>query len=307
MRLIRPTDVIEVKQICALLYGQPGSRKSSCAQTARNPITLATDPGIYRAYGRKTAVEIETWADVKTACELPEALAASTIVIDTLGMLLDKLAIAIINDNAKHGNRMGGLTLQGYGVLKAQFSYWVASMKAMGKDLVFLCHEKVEKNGDEAYYCPDIVGGSYNTLMNIADMVGYMHFEAGKRVVDFMPTDRWMAKTPPCGWKTIPLPDFGAKPDFLDHLMAEAKASMGQVSAESAKITAIIDGWRAKLDPLTVNLDSLNEIVKKDFKEFAEHHPALKHQVWALIVGFANENGCRWDAPNKHFITEDVR
>ncbi len=54
--------------------------------------------------------------------------------------------------------------------------------------------------------------------MNVADLVGYMHFSNGKRVIDFAPSDRWMAKTPPSGSGTIVLPDFSKEPQFLAKL-----------------------------------------------------------------------------------------
>lgn len=296
VKLIQPTDAIEVKQICVLLYGQPGSRKSSCAQTADDPVTLATDPGIYRAFGRKLSLVVDTWADVLDACKLPEVEKAKTINVDTLGMALEKLSLAIIADNAKMGSRTGGLTLQGYGALKNQFAQWVSTMKAKGKDLVFLCHEKIEKNGDDAYYCPDIVGGSYNTLMNIADAVGYMHFDGGKKVIDFAPTDRWMAKCPPCGWGQITLPDFGTHPDFLAKLLHEAKASMGRISAESAKIAALVDEWRTKLNP-KMKLEELNAMLP----ELGKLPQIAKAQAWTATMDFAEPLGLAWDGKAKVF------
>ena len=300
VKILHPTDPIEVKQLCCLIYGQPGSRKSSLAQTAHNPITLATDPGIYRAYGRKLAVDVDAWADVLEACNLPEVAAASTVNVDTLGMALDKLGTAIIQDNPKHGNRMGGLSLQGYGVLKSQFAQWVAGMKGKGKDLVFIAHEKIEKNGDETYACPDIVGGSYNTLMNIADAVGYMHFDAGKRVIDFAPTDRWMAKVPPCGWGQIVLPDFGKEPNFLANLIAEAKASMGRISAQSAALAGVVEEWRRWLE----TSPKLGEFNLKIAAEMPKLGNGIKAQAWKLCCDHAETAEWVFEKGPKAFVAK---
>src|SRR4051812_13159249 len=91
-KLIRPTEPIEVQQICALIYGQPGSRKSSLAQTTENPVTFAFDPGIYRAFGRRDAVVFDSWADAVSFDVSPY----STVVIDTVGMALEKLIASIV-------------------------------------------------------------------------------------------------------------------------------------------------------------------------------------------------------------------
>lgn len=297
-KLIKPNEAIEVTNICALLYGQPGSRKSSTAQTAENPVTFAFDPGIYRAYGRKDAVLFETWADVVAF----DVGAYSTIVVDTAGMALDKLAVAIIDADAKDGNRLGGLSLKGYGKLKTQFAGWVSAMKQRGKDIVFIAHEKEDGAGEEIYSRPDIAGGSYATLMNHCDIVGYMHFGNGKRVIDFNPTDRWMAKTPPCSWPQIVLPDFSEKPNFLAKLIAEAKASMGQISAAGAEIAKVLDEWTAKLasDP---SLDELNAMLPEVKKPESK---SVQNQIWHIVSAHAERCGLVFDGKKKVFTKKEA-
>jgi len=285
MRLIQPTEAIEVKQICCLTYGQPGSRKTSLAQTAANPITLAFDPGVYRAFGRKTAALFDSWQEVVSF----DTKDYSTVVVDTVGMCLEKLSMAIINDNPKNGNRLGGLSLPGYGILKARFADWVGGIRARGQDLVFLSHEKAERNGDDPYYCPDVIGGSYNTLMNHCDMVGYLHFANGKRCLDFNPSDKWMAKTPPCDWGTIVLPDFAAAPTFLADLLSKAKALMGQVSAQSAAVANEASEWEEWLPGRTV------EEVNAALPDLKDMKPGLKAQVWHLFVAYMKTQGAEFD------------
>lgn len=297
-KLIEPTETIQVNQICALIYGQPGSRKSSLAQTTEEPITLAFDPGIYRAFGRKKAVLFDTWGDVLQFDLRPY----QTIVVDTVGMCLDKLTAAIIQDNPKHGNRLGGLTLQGYGQLKSQFAGWVGSIRERGQSLVFTAHEKAEKLGDDVYYCPDIVGGSYNTLMNHADIVGYMHFAHGKRVIDFSPTDGWMAKTPPCGWGTVALPEFEREPNFFGRLLQEAKASMGRISAASAQVAKVVEHWQNWII-MGPDLGELN----KRLPELGLLKGTVKAQCWHLCQECAKNNGWDFDKTNKVFVGRESR
>lgn len=300
-KLISPTDPIEVQQVCCLIFGQPGSRKTSLAQTAAEPVTLAFDPGISRALGRKHALPAYEmpWREVVEF----DPTGFGTVVVDTVGMCLDKLAAAVVQDSPKNGNRMGGLSLQGFGALKEQFKQWVASLRQRGQDIVFIAHEKAEKNGEDAYYCPDIVGGSYNTLMNVADMVGYMHFSNGKPVIDFSPTDRFMAKVPPCGWGTKVLPDFGASPRFLAELIAEAKASMGRVSEESAAIAQVIDAIQRVLDA-GPTLDEINGLLKSP--ELAALKNGGKQQAWACLTRHAEKAELHFDAKSKAFVRKAV-
>lgn len=295
-KLIQSTEAIEVNQLITTIYGQPSARKTSMAQTAENPITFAFDErGLARAFGRKTGAMFDNWPDVASF----DATGYKTIIIDTIGMCLEKLAASIIADTPKNGNRNGGLTLQGYGVLKAQFAAWTAGIRQRGQDIVFIAHEKAEKIGDDSYYAPDIVGGSYGTVMNLCDLVGYAHFENGHHVVDFQPTDRWMAKMPPCGIGRVKTPDFAAEPKFLANLIAQAKASMGQISAASAEIAAVVDDWKGWL-AAEPDLDALNARLSQ-LSDLGKHE---KTQVWSLIQEYAATWRLTFDKKSKTFTQE---
>jgi AAA domain len=182
-------------------------------------------------------------------------------------------------------------------VLKNQFAQFAAGFRARGQDLIFVCHEKQEKVGDEGYYCPDIVGGSYNTTMTHADLVGRMHFIDGKRVISFNPTDRWMAKTPPCGWSTIPLPDFAAEPKFMAGLIAKAKESMGQISGESAKAAGEVGRWKADIATID-SFGGLNGALDSVLTLTGPISPQVKKILWAR----AQKLGFPYDAKAKQFV-----
>lgn len=292
VRNIAPTDTIEVKHLCALVYGQPGSRKTSLVQTADEPVTLAFDEGIYRCHGRRQSAIFETWTDVVGYDTGPYR----TVNVDTVGRCLSLLGQALIADNPKNGNRLGGLSLQGYGQLAIRFEAWVDGLKSRGKDLVFVAQEKAEKNGDEYYYCPDIVGKSYNIVMELCDVVGYMHFDSGRRVIDFTPTDRWMAKSPPCGWSQFQLPDFSSNPHFLANLLDDAKASMGRISEESARMAEAVAGWQKRFET-EPGLDALNEWSQA----LADMPQAQKVQVWHLFTTYADKVGFVFEKKAKRF------
>lgn len=295
-KVISGGESIPVKQLCVLIYGQPGARKTSCVQTCEKPITFAFDQGIYRAFGRKDAAFFDSWQDVISF----DTAGFKTVVVDTIGMCLDKLADAVIKESPKNGNRMGGLSLPGYGVLKNYFAAWLAGIRQKGQDVVFVAHEKLDKKGDSDYSRPDIVGSNYNTVMNVADLVGYMHFENGKKVVDFNPTDSWMAKTPPCGWGTIALPDFASAPTFLADLVAEAKASMGKISAQSSSIAEEVATWTEWLTSLA-DCEHPVEALNDELEKLKELTLPAKTQVWNAILAHAKVNNWKFNLATKNF------
>lgn len=307
-KIIQSTDPINVKVISALVYGQPGSRKTSLAQTTEEPVSLCFDEGIYRAYGRKTAVLFDEWGDVVNFDVKPYR----TVVIDTISKCLEKLGVAIINDNPKNGNRLGGLSLQGYGVLKTMFGSWVSRLREAQKTIIFIAQEKSERIGDNNYYFPDIVGSNYAIVMDNADVAAYLHFENNRRVLDFNPSDSWMAKTPP-GWGPyaekfmtnrsgqLALPDFGQEPQFFSTLLHEARSSMGKISAESAAVAAAVNDWQEWL-----NISPDLEEVNKRLENFKILEEAVKKQVWFLITNYCAGKGLVFDKASKQFKEKEA-
>ena len=83
----------------------------------------------------------------------------------------------------------GNLSQQGWGTLKTRFRTWVGQVRAMGKDMLLVSHDKEDKDGDTRIVRPDIVGGSYAEVMKVADFVGYLQMSGKDRVLDFNPTD----------------------------------------------------------------------------------------------------------------------
>lgn len=247
MQLIMPTEAVEVSSLITLIFGPPGSWKTSVAQTAESPLTLDFDRGIHRTAFRKQAARFGAWTEVDKVFDHSLFKECKTIVIDTIGRLLDLLTGDIITNNAKHGTRAGGLSQQGFGALKARFAFWINQVRNHGKDVVMICHDKEEKDGDTRVFRPDIVGSSYAEVMKLADIVGSIRFSNSKRVFDCNPSDNYVGKNS-AGWPEMEIPPLKDRPTFLADLIADAKKRIGQVSAESAEVARVVDEWRATID-----------------------------------------------------------
>lgn len=296
-QLIEAVDVIDVSCLSMLIYGPPGGWKTSLAQTAENPITLDFDRGIHRAFNRQAALRFDAWADVAEAGEGSKALAGrKTLVIDTIGRMLDLLTTDIVRQNAKHGSATGGLSLQGYGVLKARFACWMGQVRQGGFDVVMIAHEKEERDGDERTLRPDIQGGSYTEVMKFTDLVGYLGVNRdGKRVLDFNPSDRHLGKNA-AGWGPTHVPGLKEHPQFLANLLADAKFKIGKTAEASAALATVLDQWTTYL-ATTPKLAGFNDEVK----ELVDLPKPVKVQVWALVKRHAENRGWEFDRHTKEF------
>jgi hypothetical protein len=243
---IEETEAIQVKSLAVLLYGAPGISKTSIGNTADDPLCLDFDEGAHRSFNRKPTMRFDSWPDVEAAWE--KINGRKTVVVDTIGRALDMLSLTLVAENSKWGTRAGGLTIQGYGALGSRFAMWNNLLRAEGKDRVYLAHEKEEKDGDDRYWRPEIVGKSYTEAMKCSDIVGYIFRDRqNKRWIDFNPTDRHLGKNP-AAWPIVAVPELADARQFLAGLLVDAKAKIGQISAEGAAIVALVSEWQKKLD-----------------------------------------------------------
>lgn len=91
MAIIRPENMDFSKQtFSAIIYGSPGTGKTTLALSAPSPVLIDFDGGVsrVRAEHRKTTIFCKTYEEVKKDVESPEMAEFQTIVIDTGGSFI---------------------------------------------------------------------------------------------------------------------------------------------------------------------------------------------------------------------------
>lgn len=189
MAIIKKNDVTPERPVIIVLYGTPGTGKTSVATTAENPILIDTDRGFDRAVQRVDTLVATCWNDISK--ELETMKGYKTIVVDTAKAMLDDYlaAFAISQDSKLSYN-----TLKRFGKMADDFKLFVNTIRSYGADLIFICHDKEEKDGDNFKHSPDCTGQSKDLLIRIADQVGYVCKENEKRVIRFEPRDCYVGK-----------------------------------------------------------------------------------------------------------------
>ena len=290
-------EPIEVKQWVAMLYGEPGVGKTSTAFTSEAPLLLDFDAGSHRSEFRKDVVIIESWDDV-AGIDANDLKPFKTLIVDTVGRLLDHLAADIIKHNGKMGTRNGGLSLQGYGALKMQFAQWVKSIQLMGVNVLIIAHEKEERQGDEVKIRPDITGGSFGEVFEIADQVGYIHMNHNNvRVIDFEPSNGWYGKNTGA-FDQIVIPNFHTTPDFFKEVSQDLLDHMNASSRESQDFADEIEKRRAEVEAMTDPL----ELTAAVADVAAMPDGATKLVCKNLVSNRAKLLGFKWNVETKGFI-----
>lgn len=299
MKIISAIEAIPVSNPIFLLVGQPGICKTSLGYSMADPLLLDFDKGAHRAVNRRDTLVIDTWGDAAELLKANGQLAPyASLVIDTAGRCLDVLSIDIAGRDAKLARAGGALTQQGFGVLKGDFAAYVRNVRALGKDVLLLAHQKEESKGDDRIVRADIIGGSFGEVMRIADFVGYLYRdERGKRILDFDPVAGSLAKNPG-GWKPFDVPPIAKAADFMRELYAMGRAALGQMSEASAIIAKQLLEWRGHLETLTAPEAVTAAIV--EVKRFT--HPIALAQAKKALLDRATALGFRYDVKAAMFV-----
>lgn len=290
LKITKANEVILTSNLVVVLFGQPGSGKSSMAFSAAKPLMLDFDNGAQRSIGRKDAVRISNWSDVESIVEA-DLVDYDTIVVDTVGRLLECLIQSLGKRDPKLVRKTGELTLQGYGALAVAYKAWIAKVKSFGKDLILISHEKEEKNGDNTYIRLDVAGSTKNEILKMADLLGYLSMDGNKRILDFNPTEFHLGKN--CaGFELLPVPDYTENQNFLAGLVATAKDKMNAKSDEAIKAELEFNNTIERIN----NAIAVNDFNQLMVDKVVVKNSALKKQLVkvgeALNITFNKELKC---------------
>lgn len=288
MGLIKKPSELSVKAtLSVLIYGQPGIGKTTLGVSAPDAVLFDYDGGVQRINGAHQVATLQptSWEDTNAALqeianEMPEV---QTIVIDTVGKMLDYMSAYIIRTDSKMAMRDGSLSLKGYGVRKTMFVNFIKQLALMGKNVIFIAHEREERRGEETFKRPEIGGSSANDLIKELDLVGYMYATGKERVITFDPAEYYYAKN------TCNLPAAIKLPVVVDETgKASQNVAMANIvkSYEAAQVKrqSMTAEYEQVLDIIAETMtyatdaDSLNDAMAKVFSLEQIYDSLLKAQ-----------------------------
>ena len=224
---------LTVETIVMVLYGQPGTGKTTAALGASRPLLLDCDNvGLKRVVtrGRPDRVNVTHWLDVASMTEADVA-AFDTVIVDTVGGLQNYLIAHITATDKKKATRSGGLTKAGYGDLKVKLMTWVNTMLTFGKDVIIIAHGSEVSHGEDTVMRIKVVGGAKDDIYGLADVMGCMRIDGNEKVtLDCSPRYGQYGKNPGQWGPIIVPPD----DNTMARLIADAKAKMENAGGQGA-------------------------------------------------------------------------
>lgn len=292
LKITKSTDIIEVKTLCVTIYSNPGMGKTSLSFTAKNPLLLDFDGGAYRATNRKDVVLIDDWSDV-AGMSADDIAPYDTIIVDTAGKALDKLAADIIKRNPKLGYG-GALNQQGWGQLGTRFSAFLKLLSSFGKDVVLISHMDEKSDGEATKERLKVQGGSKDLILTDSDTIARISIYNKERRLIFSPTETAFGKDP-ARIGDVAIPDFESPKfdTFLGDLIEQIKGSLNALTEGQMEMVAEMDWFKSQL-PEMFTADEINSVLGRAKKG--------GRAISALVVDRAKVLGFDFDPEVKEYI-----
>jgi hypothetical protein len=295
--LILEDEPLPTRSIVTTIYGEPGVAKTSLAFTSENSLLLDFDGGVERSVGRTKTLKLNSWAGVNEFLESDtlEKFNIKTLIADTAESMLKYMADFVIQMNPSNAKNDGTLGLSGYGAIKTQFEKFLDKLAKKNIDLVVIAHSTTEKEGDNIRFVPKITGGSYDILMGLSDLVGYIEIVGNNRVLDFNPRARHYGKNFP-GFEKLVLPDYKSAEwkGFLGDKIATAKKKMSEMNEAQVASVKKLEEVNSKilecenvecLEKIAAEVETLSPIYRA---QVSQTYDKRYLEAWSEQIGEVN-------------------
>ncbi len=171
--------------------------------------------------------------DIKSA----EFAKYKTAIIDTTGAFIELLKDWAMRNNPSACKKGGGISIQGYGIVKSEFLRFSSELKKT-HNVIYIFHTTKDKDKDgNIIYDLMCEGAARETVWQPADLGAYYQIIGNDRYLCFSPTQEYSAKSSYGIKGMIKVPELaeGEPNTFLTRLFEQVKEN---IAAENEAFNA---------------------------------------------------------------------
>jgi GTPase SAR1 family protein len=295
-------EEVLANKLAILLYGDPGSGKTSISFSASNPILFDFDGGVHRSEYRtgKAVVRIKSWSEIQKDIPNFDTILKpyDTVIIDTVDSALQYMKLHLEAENVKDARNQ----LRIYGKLKEKWFDFLFKLKSMDKNVILLAHDVTEDVNGSARVTPKITGGSKDIVWEKTDVAGYMSVLNNKKTLTFESTDFYVLKNPGKLDAFYQLPDYNIETQFLQGLIDKSIVHINAVNESLMQANKFVAAMVSTIEKATM-VDEINEIFDAVAKLESK---AIRQQLWSSLKTRAAELKYTFNNAEKRFETVSI-
>lgn len=262
--LKKPSELVNSVVLSGIIYGQPGVGKTTLALSSPNPVIIDTDKGLGRVEKRFQVPSLQPskYGEIVELFNSDELFGFDTIVFDTLGKLVDMMCEHACEHNSKLRQGDGTMSLKGWGAVRVQFQNLLRMARQKNKNIIFVAHEKEEKDGESVKKRPDCSGSAGKDLVKDMDFMGYMEMSGSKRTISFTPSEKFYAKNSLKLPTVIEIPSTDKGNDFIKTvIIGKTIERMKEDNEQNKRYEAVVKELAGVINSIG-DVETANEALK---------------------------------------------
>ncbi len=304
MAIIKPESMDFSKQTFSMIiYGSPGTGKTTMALSSPKPILLDFDNGIsrVRAEHRQDTSVCADYEEVLADINSPAMKEYETVVIDTGGSFITYLKDWAFRTRPGCRTKSGDFnSMKGFGEVKNEFARFTEMIKTtLHKNVIYVFHsvESNDKDGNpiQRLMCE---GSTKNTVWTPCDFGGYLQMIGNDRYICFSPEQEFFAKGTHGITGKIPVPVLapGMKNDFITKLFEQARANIQHENDIFTPQKEQYEAVMAKVDELLSEVNTIEALTAAtETIGGMEHALTSKKEAGVKLKKKAVELNAVWD------------